>query len=230
LLARTDPTTPKHKGLTMFFLRMDSPGVRVRPIELMSGEAEFNEIFFDDVFIPDAQRLGEVGAGWKAAVVTLNSERMAIGAMLDVDSAALLDLACETGAITRADVRQTLADWIIKERGLRACVARQLTAISEGRAPGPEAATIKLVGGVMIEDMAAYALDLIDGEGLALRPGRDPRRVYRDMFYFGPAQRAAGGSDEVLKNVLAERVLGLPMEDRPDNRLPFNEVPTAPRG
>jgi alkylation response protein AidB-like acyl-CoA dehydrogenase len=213
----------------MFFLRMDTPGVRIRPIKLMSGEGEFNEIFFDDVFIPDEQRLGAVGAGWKAAVVTLNSERMAIGAMLDVGSDALVDLACETGAIARAEVRQQLADWIVKERGLRACVARQLTAISEGRPAGPEAATIKLVGGVMVEDMAAYALDLLEARGLALAPDRSAaERIYRNMFYFGPAQRAAGGSDEVLKNVLAERVLGLPQDERPDNRLPFNQVPTAP--
>lgn len=229
LLTRTDPSLPKHKGLTMFYLRMDTPGVEVRQIALMSGEAEFNEVFFDDVFIPDSQRLGPVGGGWKAAVVTLNSERMAIGAMLDVDTRPLVDLACATGAIERHDVRQKLAAWIVKERGLRACVARQLTAIAEGRAPGPEAATIKLVGGVMIEDMAAYALDLLAAQGLALPEGRDAHRLYRNMFYFGPAQRAAGGSDEVLKNVLAERVLGLPLEDRPDNRLAFNEIPTAPR-
>ncbi|MET0987728.1 MAG: acyl-CoA dehydrogenase family protein [Steroidobacteraceae bacterium] len=229
LLARTDPTVPKHKGLTMFFFSMNSPGVRVRPIEMMSGEADFNEIFLDDVFIPDEQRLGEVNGGWKAAVMTLNSERMAIGAMLDVGSSALFDLACETDAIERDDVRQRVADWIIQERGLRACVARQLTAIAEGRAPGPESATVKLVAGVMIEDMAAYGLDLLEGQSLALPHGPHPQRLMRNMFYFGPAQRAAGGSDEVLKNVLAERVLGLPLEDRPDNRLPFNEVPTATR-
>ncbi|SNT07781.1 hypothetical protein SAMN05880556_12213 [Azospirillum sp. RU38E] len=230
LLTRTDPSVPKHKGLTMFYLRMDTPGVTVRPIELMSGEAEFNEVFFDDVFIPDDQRLGAVGAGWKAAVVTLNSERMAIGAMLDVDTGALVDLACETGAIAQDAVRQKLADWIIAERGLRACVARQLTSIAEGRTPGPEAGTVKLVGGVMIEDMAAYALDLLESQGLALPPGRHRHRIYRDMFHFGPAQRAAGGSDEVLKNVLAERVLGLPQEDRPDNRMAFSDIPTAPKG
>ncbi|WP_448661591.1 acyl-CoA dehydrogenase family protein [Sphingomonas sp. CJ20] len=230
ILTRTDPKVPKHKGLTMFFLDMESPGIRVRPIALMSGEAEFNEIFLDDVFVPDEQRLGEVGGGWKAAVVTLNSERMAIGAILDVDSAALLDLAVRTGSIARADVRTRVADWMIQERGLRACVARQLTEIGEGRSPGPEAATIKLVGGVMIEDMAAYALDLLGEQSLALPFGAHPDRMYRDMFYFGPAQRAAGGSDEVLRNVLAERVLRLPLEERPDNKMPFQDVPTAPRG
>ncbi|MGE0741742.1 MAG: acyl-CoA dehydrogenase family protein [Hyphomonadaceae bacterium] len=229
LLARTDASVPKHKGLTMFFLRMDAPGVRVQPIKLMSGHGDFNEVFLDNVFIPDAQRLGEVGGGWRAAVATLNSERMAIGSILDVDSAALLDLAVDAGVIGNDRVRQDVADWMIKERGLRACVARQLTAIAEGRQPGPESATIKLVGGVMIEDMAAWALDLIGEQSLALPQGAHPRRTFRNMFYFAPAQRAAGGSDEVLKNVLAERVLGLPQEDRPDNRLPFNQVPTAPR-
>ncbi|NLR73450.1 acyl-CoA dehydrogenase [Novosphingobium sp. ERN07] len=230
ILVRTDLSVPKHKGLTMFFFRMDTPGVRVRPIALMSGEAEFNEVFLDDVFVPDEQRLGEVGGGWNVAVATLNSERMAIGAILDVDSAALLELVSSTGAISRDDVRQQMADWMIREQGLRACVARQLTAIAEGRSPGPETATIKLVGGVMIEEMASYALDLQACRGLALPEHHTSDHLFRDMFYFGPAQRAAGGSDEVLKNVIAERVLGLPLEDRPDSRLPFNQVPTAPRG
>ena len=227
LLARTNADVPKHKGLTMFFLRMDSPGVRVRPIALMSGKAEFNEVFLDDVFIPDEQRLGGVDQGWRVAVATLNSERMAIGALLDVDPQAAMDVARHTGAIGDSALRRRLADWLIDERGLRACVARQLTAIAEGREPGPETASVKLVGGAMIEDIARTMLDVL-GETSQITPDNARARNLRNMFYFGPAQRAAGGADEVLKNVIAERVLRLPLEDRPDNRLPFKDVPTAP--
>lgn len=226
ILVRTDPTVRKHKGLTLFFLRMDSPGVEVRPIKLMSGVEKFNEVFLDNVFVPDEQRLGEANEGWRAAVRTLNAERMAIGAAIDIGANAVFELAHESGALSDDSVRRNVADWLIVEQGLRACAARQLTAIAQGEEPGPDTATIKLVGGVLIEEMASATLDLFAHTALGAKAEDRQAEALRNMFFFGPAQRAAGGSDEVLKNVIAERVLGLPSEDRQDTKLPFNKVPT----
>jgi acyl-CoA dehydrogenase len=233
LLVRTDPDVPKHKGLTMFYLRMDSPGVDVRPIRSMKGSAHFNEVFFDNVFIPDAQRLGRIGEGWKVALVTLNSERLGIGALVPIGFDEILALTRRRGptgsrAIDRSDVRARLADWYVKTMGVKFGVYRQLSNVANGGEPGPEAAGAKLVGGVATQEMAELALDLLGADGLCPEAD-DANRVYANMFYYGAQHRIEGGADEILKNVLAEQVLGMPQESRLDREIPFKDIPTGER-
>ena len=144
IITRTDPSVPKHQGLTMFFLSMKTPGVEVRPIKQMSGGANFNEVFFTNVRIPDSQRLGKVGEGWKAALTTLMNERLAVGMPsggLDVDE--LMELARDTDledgpAIRNQQVRAKIADWYVQQQGLKLTRYRTLTALSKGQTPGPD--------------------------------------------------------------------------------------------
>ncbi len=146
LLTRTDPNVPKHKGLTMFYLSMKSPGVEVRPIKQASGASGFNEIFFTDVKIPDSQRVGEVGQGWQVALTTLMHERLAVGGGQGggIDVPQLMQLArtleLEDGpAIKNAAVREKIADWYVRSAGLKYTTLRTMTALSRGQQPGPEA-------------------------------------------------------------------------------------------
>src|SRR5919198_1160509 len=170
LLTRTDPTVPKHKGLTMFFLDMKSPGVEVRPIKQASGQSDFNEVYFTDVRIPDSQRLGAVGDGWNVSLTTLMNERMSIGAGVATGFPELFEfcnsLMLEDGpAIEDRSVRSRLANYVVKASGLRYTSMRAISALSKGERPGPENSIGKLVAGSMIQDVAAYALDLQGAAG-----------------------------------------------------------------
>ena len=165
IVTRSDPNVPKHKGLTFFFLDMKSPGIEVRPIKQISGDANFNEVFFTDVRVPDSQRLGAVGEGWKVALTTLMNERLAIGQGAGVDYEELLQLArkteLETGpAIKDASVREKLADWYVQTQGLKYTKFRTLTALSKGQTPGPESSIGKIVSGPKMQDLASFAMDL----------------------------------------------------------------------
>jgi alkylation response protein AidB-like acyl-CoA dehydrogenase len=233
LITRTDPTVAKHKGLTMFFLNMRSPGVDIRPIKQANGQSEFNEVYFDNVRIPDAQRLGGVGEGWRVSLTTLMNERLAIGGGIATGYPELKELveALPLGnhrAIDDQAVRSRLADWHAKASGLRNTASRLLTALSKGETPGPEASIGKLVAGTMMQDIAKFALDL---QGLA-GTLTDPEQAegagrFQAMLLRSPAVRIEGGSDQILRNIIAERVLGLPEDMRADKGIPFNEIPTG---
>jgi acyl-CoA dehydrogenase len=230
VLVRTDLDAPKHQGLTMFFVRMDSPGITVRPIRQLSGVSHFNEVFFDDVLVPDEQRLGGVNEGWKVALTTLTNERMTLGASTPVGFEEVFELALRSGEDGRApieseDVRLRLAEWYAKVTGMRFGVYRILSTLAAGRQPGAEVAVGKLVGARTTQDIAAYGLELLGARGRAA--GDDEVRQFHSMFSFGAIHRLEGGTDEVLRNILAERALGLPAEPRAD-RGPFRDVPTAP--
>jgi acyl-CoA dehydrogenase len=143
IVARSDPSALKHKGLTYFFLDMKTPGIEVKPIEQISGSSNFNEVFFNDVRIPDSQRLGNEGDGWKVSLTTLMNERLAVGdpAGLDFDEIFEItrDLEVEDGlAINNSEVRQKMADWYVQSRGLKYTKYRSITALSKGQTPGPE--------------------------------------------------------------------------------------------
>lgn len=231
-LVRTDPEVAKHKGLTMVFLDMRSPGVTVRPIAELSGHAHFNEIFLEDVFVPEAQILGAIDDGWRVALTTLMNERMTIGASTPLGFEEVLDLCCEpddhgTRPIESDAVRTRIADWYLRECGIRNGVQRTLDALASGNDPGPEGAIGKLVGASTTQEIAAFGLELLGNRALARMPGDDAGYCFHTMFHFGALHRIEGGTDEILRNVLAERVLGLPPEIRAD-RGPFREVPTAP--
>jgi acyl-CoA dehydrogenase len=234
LLTRTDPNVPKHKGLTMFFLSMKSPGVEVRPIKQASGGSGFNEIFFTDVKIPDSQRVGEVGQGWQVALTTLMHERLAVGGGqgggLDVQQ--LLQLArtleLEDGpAIKNAAVREKIADWYVRSAGLKYTTLRTMTALSRGQQPGPEASIAKIVVASKLQDLSAFAMEL-EGEAGALTGNDAPMHgMFQQGWLSAPGLRIAGGTDEILRNIIAERVLGLPQDVRVDKDVPFNKVPAG---
>ncbi|HTW33402.1 MAG TPA: acyl-CoA dehydrogenase family protein [Rhizomicrobium sp.] len=234
LLTRTDPNVPKHKGLTMFYLSMKSPGVEVRPIKQASGASGFNEVFFTDVKIPDSQRLGEVGQGWQVALTTLMHERLAVGGGLGggLDVKELMGLArtleLEDGpAIKNAAVRERVADWYVRSAGLKYTTYRTMTALSRGQQPGPEASIAKIVVAPKLQDLSAFAMEL-EGEAGALKGEDAPEHGAFQMGWMSaPGLRIAGGTDEILRNIIAERVLGLPQDVRVDKDVPFNKMPSG---
>ena len=225
LLTRTDPKAAKHKGLTMFIVDMKAPGVEVRPIHQMSGGREFNEVYFTDVRIPDSDRLGEPGMGWKVALVTLMNERLAVGGSPGPDWAEIMDYARETGAMSDGAFREKLADWYVRAQGYKLTKFRTQTALSKGQAPGPEASIGKVITANQLQDITSEALDMQDHYGLIV----DEEKAYKDALFqqsymWAPGLRIAGGTDEILKNIIAERVLGLPQEKRVDKDIPFDEL------
>jgi alkylation response protein AidB-like acyl-CoA dehydrogenase len=233
LITRTDPSVAKHKGLTMFFLDMKSPGIDIRPIKQVNGQSGFNEVYFDNVRIPDGQRLGEVGEGWRVSITTLMNERLAIGGGIPTGFPELKELvdALPLGdrkAIDDPAVRGKLADWHAKAAGLRNTASRAISALSKGELPGPENSIGKLVAGTMMQDIAKFAMDL-QGYGAVMM---DPEVAegaarFQAMLMRSPAVRIEGGTDQILRNIIAERVLGLPADMRADKGLPFNEIPTG---
>jgi len=233
LLTRTDPTVLKHRGLTMFIVNMKSPGIEVRPIRQMNEESVFNEVYFTDVRIPDSQRLGDVGQGWTVALTTLMNERMFVGGSMPTGFAQLLNLCStlhtENGlAIDDPHVRSQLAKFAVKASGLQYSGFRSLSALSRGQEPGPENSIIKLVAGQMMQDIARFALNLEGEAGLLLDAAYAPDRArFQEQLLRSPATRIEGGTDEILRNIIAERVLGLPADIRADKGLPFDQIPTS---
>jgi alkylation response protein AidB-like acyl-CoA dehydrogenase len=234
LLTRTDPNVPKHKGLTMFYIDMKDPAVDIRPIKQASGGSGFNEIFFTDLKVKDSQRLGEVGQGWQVALTTLMHERLAVGGGqgggLDVPQLMALarTLELEDGpAIKNAAVREKIADWYVRSAGLRYTTMRTMTALSQGKQPGPEASIAKIVVASKLQDLSAFAMDL-EGEAGVLQ-GKDAPMggLFQGGWLSSPGLRIAGGTDEILRNIIAERVLGLPGDIRVDKDVPFNKIPTG---
>ena len=234
IVVRTDPTLPKHKGLSYFYIDMRAPGVEVKPIKQLTGDADFNEVYFTDVRVSDRQRLGEVGQGWQVALTTLMNERAAIGGgigKMDVDLAVAIAQDVELDgqpAIDNAAVRTRIADWYVQEAGLKYTGYRSLTALSRGALPGPENSIGKLVGAPKMQAMASFLMDLLGASGaisdetLAVKAG-----IIQRSYMGAPGMRIAGGTDEIMANIIAERVLGLPQEPRLDKGIPFTDVPTG---
>ncbi len=234
LVVRTDPNVPKHKGLSYFFLSMHSPGIETKPIKQLSGDSNFNEVYFTDVRIPDAQRLGAVGQGWQVSITTLMHERAAIGGgggggdfhtLLKLAQTVTID---DRPAIEDSAVRAKLADWYCRRAGLKYTGYRTLSALSRGDTPGPENSIGKLVGAPMAQDMASFAMDLMEMSGAVWDADYSaPSGLFPTNFMAIPGMRIAGGTDEIMANIIAERVLGMPQEPRLDKGIPFNKVPTG---
>jgi alkylation response protein AidB-like acyl-CoA dehydrogenase len=235
LVARHDPKVPKHKGLTFFFLSMKTPGIETRRIKQISGASHFNEVYFTDVRIPDAQRLGGVGAGWGVAITTLMNERLTSGDLRGPDFEEVFELArrvpLEDGpAIDNAAVRERLADLYVKTQGVRLTRFRTMTALSRGETPGPENSIGKLVNAPKAQEIASFAMDLLDMGGVVTDKEVAPMRAaFQESLLNSPGGRIAAGTDEILKNIIAERVLGLPQDVRVDREAPFDELPTGAR-
>jgi len=234
LVVRTDPDVPKHAGLTFFFIDMKSPGIDIRPLKQISGASNFNEVFFTDVRVPDSQRLGAVGQGWKVAMTTLANERYTIGESEGPDFEDIFALVRELElngrpAIQHEMVRDRLVDWYIKRQGLKLIRARTLTALSRGNAPGPESSIGKLISAPKLQDIASFGMDLQGMAGAVMGEDAPMNAWFQNALLYAPGKRIAGGTDEIMRNIVAERVLGLPGDVRVDKDIPFNQVPTGRR-
>jgi alkylation response protein AidB-like acyl-CoA dehydrogenase len=233
VLTRTDPTVSKYRGLTMFMIDMRQSGVEVRPIKQMDGGAHFNEVFFHDAVVPDSYRLGEVGGGWNAALTVLMSERLAISGIQPTGFPQFLELVktLELNGRPIAEdpvVRERLATWYSQYAGLQAANKRMITAVAKGGIAGAEASLGKLVGAVMNQEIANFTCQLFGPAGIILDAAISPERAhFQESVLFAPGVRLAGGTDEVMRNILAEQVLGLPQEPRVDKGIAFQDIPTG---
>ncbi len=240
LVARTDPQQPKHKGMTYFVVDMQAPGVEVRPLYQITGEAEFNEVYFTDVRIPDRERLSEVGDGWRTALTTLMNERVAIGGNVPAKGSGLISLAMKAwdAAATKDPVaRDELVRLWSEAEVLRLTNWRASQLRAQGT-PGPQGSIGKLAFAELNKRITAFAVDLLGADGL-LMPGGYPMTRAAGTMHFEHAQRAflrcransiEGGTTEVMKNILGERVLGLPGDVRTDKDRPWIEVPRSTPG
>jgi len=235
VLVRTNPEKEKHKGLTMFVVNMKAPGVEVRPIHQMSGGSNFNEVYFTDVRVSDSERLGEVGNGWNVALVTLMNERLAVGGSAGPEYAEILELARNTpspsgkGSLLQDQAfREKLAGWYVSAEGYTLGKYRTMTALSKGQTPGPESSIGKILNANRMQDLANAAIEgedhygIISDADLASMQG-----AFHNAYMWAPGLRIAGGTDEILRNIIAERVLGLPQDVRVDKGVAYKDLPTG---
>jgi alkylation response protein AidB-like acyl-CoA dehydrogenase len=235
IVTRTDPAAKKHAGITYFIVDMEAPGVEIRPIKQINGASDFNEVFFTNVRVPDSDRIGAVNDGWRCALTTLMNERATIGSGggFGFGIADLVKLARETDwngkpAIDDPSVRQEIADFYIGLKGLEYTGMRALTALSRGQTPGPENSIGKMVGAPLRQRMASFAMELQGAAGATMDAETTPIGASFQLGWLSaPGLRIAGGTDEILHNILAERVLGLPGEPRMDKDVAFQDVPTG---
>ena len=215
LLARTDHDAPKHRGLTMFMLPMDTPGIEVRPLRQMNGQAHFNEVFFDDVRVPDANRVGDAGGGWRAILTTLMNERHVVanrGGSSSIGAAdRLFELARHVGATTDPVVRQRLAEVHTYDQVQRFLRLRMEAARDGGRQPGAEGSISKLIYTTQLRRIGGLAGALL-GPAMIADTGEWGTSAWADFLCGSPGLRIAGGTDEIQRNTIAERQLGLPKE------------------
>lgn len=232
VLARTDPTQPKHKGLSMFVIDMHAPGVIVRPLRQMTGSAKFNEVFLDNVRIPSENMLGEQGKGWGVAMTTLMNERVAISTgrsterFVPLDSISIhLDLARQRGLTSDPVIRQKLTDLVIRYWTLDMVGLRIRQTVAAGRVPGPEGSVGKLAGALLTRRSAELACELAGPKAIAWEAEDLEAKRPCNLMLLAPGQGIAGGTNEVMRNILGERVLGLPREPAVDRDIPFRDLP-----
>ena len=231
LVVRHDPELEKHKGLTFFFVDMKSPGIEVKPIKQITGGSSFNEVYFTDVEIPDSQRLGEIGDGWKVAITTLMNERLAVGDAggPDVDDAfkwAKKQDNLGTPILSDKAARESIADWYCETNGLKNTKLRTMSALSKGDTPGPEASITKIVSANKLQDIGNFGMDSMDMAGM-LKANTQEIKGFQNAWLGAPGMRIAGGTDEILRNIIAERVLGLPQDPRADKGLAYKDIPSG---
>ena len=217
IITRTSPDKPKHKGLTMFLVDMKAPGIEVRPLRQMTGGASFNEVFFEEVRVPDSHRLGDIDEGWTVALTTLMNERAALGGggagLGSLSFTQFKELAIHFGADEDPVVRQRLADLYIRFTVARYTNLRAMAKIRAGQLPGPEMSIGKLV---LTQNMqaAAEVLSELLGPRLVADTGEWGTYAWSELVCGIPGMRVAGGTDESMRNIVGERVLGLPKEPR----------------
>jgi alkylation response protein AidB-like acyl-CoA dehydrogenase len=224
IIARTDPEVPKHKGITMFVIDMHDPGVDVRPLRDMTGQSHFNEIFFDDVRIAPDQVVGEVNSGWSAAVTTLLHERVSIGmgsARTDRPAAyeTVAATAREQGLLEDPIVVDRLVDLYLRERSFDLLNARMSQEVKEGIFPGARGSVIKL----LLAELTLYSADVaseILGPETVAYDSEENGKIARALAW-GPGMALGGGTNEIMRNIIGDRVLGLPREPQVDRDMPF---------
>ncbi len=220
LLARTDASVPKHAGISCFGVDLHQPGVEVRPIVQVNGDTHFNEVFLDEVLVPDGDRIGPLGAGWSVAMTALAHERLAIGqggALLEV--AHVVDLVRRSGQGSDLRVRQRAAELVTRLR------LAQVNAIRSRSQPAAMGSGAKIWMSDTLKAAAELALDLYGPAGVATAGGDARAERWRTLFLTGPSLSIRGGTDEVMRTILGERVLGLPPEPRVDKDVPFRDLP-----
>lgn len=232
IVARTDPNVPKHRGLTYFWVDMKAPGVEVRPIKLAGGDSHVNEVFFDDVRLEDSQRMSPIGGGFAVAMATLMIERY-----VATDSSGFgphLDLFVDLARRIEVDERPALADGRVRSAiarnhamraGLESITTRAMLMLEAGMEPGPEGSLNKLISVRSRQKLSELAIDLMGTEGLHFDPTVSQKQDWGSSWINAPTGRIAGGADEMLLNTIAEKILGLPQDHRPDKGVPFNQIP-----
>lgn len=228
MVVRTDPKIPKHKGLSFFVVDMKSPGVEVRPIRQISGASDFNETFLTDVRIPDSDRIGAVGEGWACCMTVLMSERIGSGSAREsvaemIEYARNTQRGCGT-ALDSAAVRLSMAQALAEERGEMYFQARLRTMISRGEDPGALASMVKLAYASRNQKSLGLGMELRGLDALAAAPDDEETAKLHYEYIWSTVMRIAGGADEVLRNQIAERVLGMPGEIRTDKNVPFDKL------
>jgi alkylation response protein AidB-like acyl-CoA dehydrogenase len=228
IVARTDPNQPKHKGITGFIVDMKAPGVEIRPLRQMTGGASFNEVFFNEVRVPDDHRLGDVNGGWTVALTTLMNERAAIGAtgMSGAGSGTLtrlIEMVRYFGVASDPLVRQQLADVITRARVAAYTNQRALAKISVGQLPGPELSIAKLAATQLLQRVGDFVGHVL-GPKLVADSGEWGTYAWSQVVLGTPGMRVAGGTDEVMRNIIGERVLGLPKQPGIDSKTPFRDL------
>jgi alkylation response protein AidB-like acyl-CoA dehydrogenase len=232
IVARSDPTVAKHKGLTYFWVDMRAPGVTVRPVKLAGGDSHVNEVFFDDVKLDDSHRLSPIGGGFGVAMTTLMIERYiatdsaGFGPHLDlfVNLAKEIDVNGKP-AIEDGRVRSAIARNYAMRNALDAITARAMKMMQAGMEPGPEGSLQKLVAVRSRQKLSELALDLMGTDAFHFDEHAYVKENWQTSWINAPTGRIAGGSDETLLNNIAERILGLPQDHRPDKGIPFNQIP-----
>jgi alkylation response protein AidB-like acyl-CoA dehydrogenase len=212
-IARTDPSGPQHRGLTAFIIDMRARGVSVRPLRQMTGASNFNEVFLTDVTVPETARVGEVGDGWRVIITTFMFERSAgliLGASV-ADAFAALYREKSNGDVRHRD---RMMRTFVAGKALGYIQLRMMTALSQGRVPGPEGSLSKLVATLLLTDIYDQALDLLGSEGLLAGNDAPASGDWHDGFLGAPGLRIGGGTDQIQRNIIGERILGLPKDLR----------------
>jgi acyl-CoA dehydrogenase len=230
LIARTDPSVPKHKGLSFFLLDMKTPGVETRPIRQISGEHDFNETFLTDVRIPDKYRVGEAGEGWACAMTVLMGERLGSGGNSGEGGVGkLMELAeglkrGNGSALDDPYIRTRLAEFLAEEEAEIQFQAKLRALVAKGENPGALASIVKLAASSRLQNSSGFAMEMRGAGGIAHDPAdAESARIWHD-YIWATALRVAGGADEVLRNQISERVLGMPGEIRADKDVPFDQI------
>jgi alkylation response protein AidB-like acyl-CoA dehydrogenase len=236
LVTRTDPVVPKHQGMTYFICDMTAAGVEVRPLRQLTGEAEFNEVFLTEVRIPDAHRLGQVGEGWKVAQTTLMNERVAIGGNASPREGGLIGVVAKTWRerpeLRTSELHDRLLTLWVETETLRLAGGRLRQQLAAGQ-PGPEGSAMKLAFAELNQALSGLEVELLGEEGLRYDDWTMRRTAHVDFtgreagyrYLRAKGNSIEGGTSEILRNIISERVLGLPSEPRADKDVAWKDLP-----